>query len=86
MLLKSVPAPTAVFNWPSTLLLSENQPTAVLLVPVLTLRLKRAFWPSAVLPPGYPPSGGWNDGLRYWRKRESEERQCDEKWWSYVLS
>ena len=57
VLLKSVAAPTAVFNWPSTLLLSENQPTAVLLAPEFTLRLKRAFWPSAVLPPGYPPSG-----------------------------
>ena len=32
--------------------LERNQPTAVLLVPMLTLRLKRAFCPSAVLPPG----------------------------------
>jgi hypothetical protein len=31
------------------LLLSEYKPTAVLCVPVV--RLKRALWPSAVLPP-----------------------------------
>src|SRR6266498_3343747 len=55
VLARSAPAPTAVLNLPSVLLLSENRPTAVLYVPVV--RLKSAFCPSAVLPPGYPPSG-----------------------------
>src|SRR5215470_15230340 len=53
-----VPAPTAVLKPASTLLSSDNAPTAVFAKPVLVSRLKRAFWPSAVLSPGYPPSGG----------------------------
>src|SRR5882724_4315935 len=52
---RSVPAPTPVLKLPSVLLHSENQPTAVFATPVV--RLKRAFCPSAVLNPGYPPSG-----------------------------
>ena len=54
----SVPAPTPVLKPASTLLLSENQPTAVFARPVLVSRLERASCPSAVLNPGYPPSGG----------------------------
>ena len=60
-LARSAPAPTAVLNWPSVSLLSDKKPTAVLNVPVV--RLKRAAWPSAVFPPGYPPSGA---GLTAW--------------------
>jgi hypothetical protein len=44
-----------VLKLPSALLKSEYQPTAVF--PAPAVRLKRAFCPSAVLNPGYPPSG-----------------------------
>jgi hypothetical protein len=52
---KSAPAPVAVLKLPVILVFNENQPTAVLYVPVV--RLRRVCCPSAVLPPGYPPSG-----------------------------
>src|SRR6266540_2510271 len=54
VLFKSAPAPVAVFSFP-VLRRSVPAPTAVLYVPVV--RLRRALCPSAVLPPGYPPSG-----------------------------
>jgi hypothetical protein len=41
LLERSVPAPTPMLNLPSTLLLSENKPMALLYMPVV--RLKRAF-------------------------------------------
>ena len=50
VLARRVPAPTPVLNWPSWLLMSENKPTAVLYVPAV--RLRSAFRPSAVFPPG----------------------------------
>ena len=56
VLLRSAPAPLAVLKLPVLSTLSEKKPTAVLYVPLV--RLNRAFCPSAVLPPGYPPSGG----------------------------
>ena len=46
----SVPAPTAVLKLPVVRPLSDNQPIAALNPPVVWLR--RAFCPSAVLPPG----------------------------------
>ena len=46
----SVPAPTPVLKLPMARLLSENQPTAVFLEPVI--RFLRAFCPSAVFWPG----------------------------------
>ncbi len=56
VLSKSVSAPIAVLNFPVVVLLSEKDPIAVLNVP--PVRLSKAFCPSAVLFPGYPPSGG----------------------------
>jgi hypothetical protein len=56
VLTKSVPAPTPVLKPPSVRLRREYTPIAVLYAPVV--RLGRARYPSAVLPPGYPPSGG----------------------------
>src|SRR6266508_1730510 len=56
VLTRSVPAPRPVQKLPSVRLRTENIPTAVLYRPVV--RLKSALCPSAVLPPGYPPSGG----------------------------
>ena len=50
VLAKSVPAPTAVLKLPILLLLIEKQPVAVLYVPLV--RLRSAFCPCAVLPPG----------------------------------
>ena len=52
---RSVPAPTPVQKLPSARLRSEYMPNAELYKPVV--RLPRASCPSAVLPPGYPPSG-----------------------------
>jgi hypothetical protein len=43
-----------------------SNPIAVLSIPLV--RLKRAFVPSAVFSPGYPPSGG---GLTAWALKES---------------
>jgi hypothetical protein len=50
VLARSVSAPVPVLKSRSTRLGSENTPTDVLYVPAL--RLKRAFCPFAVLPPG----------------------------------
>src|SRR4029453_13427002 len=55
LLNRSVPAPTAVLKPPLVSLKSEYQPAAVLPAPVV--RVLRALVPSAVLNPGYPPSG-----------------------------
>src|SRR6476646_11221722 len=56
VLKRSDPAPVAVLKLTVVRLPSENQPPAVFAEPVV--RLKSAFCPSAVLNPGYPPSGG----------------------------
>jgi hypothetical protein len=50
VLAKSAPAPRAVLKLPVLTPSSEKKPTAVLYKPVV--RLKRALCPSAVLPPG----------------------------------
>jgi len=50
VLARSVPTPIPVLRLPVVLLSSEDKPTAVLYIPLV--RLRRAFWPSAVLPPG----------------------------------
>src|SRR5207245_1828782 len=52
----SVAAPSAVLRLPVVLFSSEKKPTPVLNVPLLSA--SSAACPSAVLPPGYPPSGG----------------------------
>src|SRR6266542_3081137 len=60
VLLKSAPAPVAVFSsavldCPSVRLRSEYRPIPVLYTPAV--RLPRARYPSAKLPPGQPGSG-----------------------------
>src|SRR5262249_47932056 len=52
---------------PAVLLKSENQPTPVFAEPVV--RLKSAFCPSAVLNPGYAPSGGGITAKAFWAER-----------------
>src|SRR5262249_2809190 len=52
----SAAAPTAVLKLPVARLSSVNHPIAVL--PCPAVRLEMAFCPSAVLKPGYPPTGG----------------------------
>src|SRR6185437_356463 len=62
----------AVLRFPIVLLLSDEKPTAVFHVPLV--RLKRAFCPSAVLPPGYPPSGGGLTACVFWTSAKQPSR------------
>jgi hypothetical protein len=59
----------AVLKLLSVLLLSNKKPTAILNVPVVTL--KRAACPSGVLLPEQAPSGGGEDRLGDCRQREA---------------
>jgi hypothetical protein len=57
----SVPAPTPVLKLAVVSVYSDRQPSAVSKPPVV--RLKRAWWPSAVLPLYVPSGGGLTSGV-----------------------
>ena len=93
---KSAAVPTAVLL-SAVLRSSDPAPTAVLLLPVVTLNIEyvpiavfarpkvralKGVVPRSSGEVGIDPPGWRVDRLRFWQKREAEEREYDEKWWS----
>jgi hypothetical protein len=64
----------AVLKPPSTSEKSESQPTAVFPTPAAVLRFLRALSPSAVLNPGYPPSGAGTTPKTFGGKKTKEAK------------
>ena len=76
----SAAAPTAVFWEPVVLAVSANEPNAVFAKPVR--EAKKGVLSFCSVEVGIASVRRRDNRLRFWHKREAEQREYDEKWWS----